>query len=147
MSFQLTKCYTIPSSRDSISWLFKFSYIKSVYSQCHVDLKCTKQNVNNRNLTQVSQLYVHVSFGLKVIRTWLNLPTGGHGHVICMGDHNFATTQAIFEQKRLAWSLECETWQLHVVKIPGTSNSRNFYVANFVCSTLYIPNLMKIWVF
>ncbi len=48
-------------------------------------LKCTKQNVNNKNLTQISQLYVYVSFCLKVIRSWLNLPTGGHGHVICMG--------------------------------------------------------------
>ncbi len=27
---------------------------------------------------------VYVSFCLKVIRPWLNLLTGGHGHVICM---------------------------------------------------------------
>ncbi len=25
-------------------------------------------------------------FAFKVIRSWLNLPTGGHGNVICMGD-------------------------------------------------------------
>ncbi len=37
------------------------------------------------NLSQVSQLYVHHSICLKVIRSWLNLPTGGHGHAICMG--------------------------------------------------------------
>ncbi len=49
-------------------------------------LKCTEQNVNNQNLTQVSQLYIHVSFCLKVIRSWHNLPTCGHGHVICMLD-------------------------------------------------------------
>ncbi len=64
----------------------KSSYIRSVYSQYHVDLlKCIEQNVNNQSLTQVSQLYVHVSFCLKVIKSWLNLPTGGHGHMICMG--------------------------------------------------------------
>ncbi len=49
--------------------------------ECH-----TEQNVNNQTLTQVSQLYDHVSFCLKVIRPWLNLPTGGHGHVMYMGD-------------------------------------------------------------
>ncbi len=49
-------------------------------------LKCTEQNVNNQTLSQVSQLYVHVSCCLKVIRSLLNLPTNGHGHVICMGD-------------------------------------------------------------
>ncbi len=103
--------------RYQFSWFYpcnKSSYIRCVYSQCHVDwlkcteqnvnnqsltqvsqlcvysqyhvdwLKCTEQNVNNQNLTQVSQLYVHVSFCLKVIRSWHNLPTGGHGHVICM---------------------------------------------------------------
>ncbi len=77
-------------TRVSISWLYscnKSSYIRFVYSQYHVDwLKCTEQNVNNPNLTQVSQLYVYVSFCLKVIRSWHYLPTGGHGHVICMLD-------------------------------------------------------------
>ncbi len=81
------KCRTY-ISRLSINWLYlcnKSSYIRFVYSQYHVDwLKCTEQNVNNQNLKQVSQLYVHVSFCLKVIRSWHNLPTGGHGHVICM---------------------------------------------------------------
>ncbi len=48
--------------------------------------KCSEQNVNNQSLTEVSQLYVHISFCLKVIGSCLNLPTGGHGHVICMGD-------------------------------------------------------------
>ncbi len=63
----------------------KSSYIRYVYSQCHVDLlKCTEQNVNNQSLPQVSQFYVYVSFCLRVIRSSLNLPTGGHGHVICM---------------------------------------------------------------
>ncbi len=64
-------------SRDSIRWLYscdKSSYIRSVYSQCHVDLYWAK-----------CKLYVHVIFCLKVIRSWLNLPTVGHGHVICMG--------------------------------------------------------------
>ncbi len=36
--------------------------------------------------SKVSQLYVHISFCLKVIRSSLNLPTGGHGHMICMGE-------------------------------------------------------------
>ncbi len=76
-------------SRDSIRWLYssnKSSYIRSVYSQCHVELfKCIDQNGNNQAHTQISQLYVHVSVCLKVIRSWLNLPTGGHGHVICIG--------------------------------------------------------------
>ncbi len=75
-------------TRESISWLYscdKSVYISSVYSQCHVDLlKCTELNVNNQRHIQVSQLYVHVSCCLKVIRPWINLPTDGHGHVICM---------------------------------------------------------------
>ncbi len=45
-------------------------------------LKCIEQNVNS----QVSQLYLHVSVCLKGIRSWLNLPTGVYGHVMCMGD-------------------------------------------------------------
>ncbi len=77
-------------ARVSINWFFscdKSSYIRFVYSQYHMDLlKCTQQNVNNQTLKQFSQLYVHVSFCVKVIRSRLNLPTGGHGHVICMGD-------------------------------------------------------------
>ncbi len=48
-------------------------------------LKCTVQNVNNQSLKQVSQLYVHVSFCLKVIKSRINLFTDGNGHVICMG--------------------------------------------------------------
>ncbi len=87
-------------SSNSISYLYscdKSSYIKSVYSQCHVvnSLKYTDQNVNNQTLTQVSQLYVHVSFCLKVIKSWLNLPTGGHGHVICMGDIAMSTCNGL----------------------------------------------------
>ncbi len=77
------------SSKDSISWLYscdKSSYIRSVYSQCHVDsLKYTDQNVNNKNVTQVSKLYVHVSFCLNGIRSCLKMCIGGHGHMICMG--------------------------------------------------------------
>ncbi len=30
--------------------------------------------------------YVHIFFCLTVIRPWPNLPTGGHCHVICMGN-------------------------------------------------------------
>ncbi len=46
------------------------NYIMSVYSQCHVVLlKYTEQNVNNQTLTQVSQIYVHIFFCLKVIRS------------------------------------------------------------------------------
>ncbi len=74
-------------SWDSTRWLYscdKISYTRSDYSQCDVDLitvnvdslKCAEQNI--------SQLYIHVSFCFKVIRLWLNLPTGGHSHVICM---------------------------------------------------------------
>ncbi len=76
-------------ARDSITWLCscdKSSYIMSVYSPFHVVLlKSIEPNVHNQTLTQVSHCYVHVSACLKVIRPWLNLPTGGHGHVICMG--------------------------------------------------------------
>ncbi len=55
------------------------SYIRFVYSQCHADvLNFTEQNVNNQSLTQASQLYVHIAFRLKVIRSLLNLPTCGH---------------------------------------------------------------------
>ncbi len=61
-------------------------HISYIYSQHVVVLTCTDQNVNNQTLTQVSQLYVHVSLCRKVIRSWLNLLSGGHGHVICMCD-------------------------------------------------------------
>ncbi len=44
--------------------------------------------MNNQSLTQVSQLYVHVSFCLKAIRPWHNLSTGVHGHVIRMLDEH-----------------------------------------------------------
>ncbi len=57
----------------------------SIYlsSQWYADLlKCTEQNVYI--LTQISQLYVHISFCLKVIKQWLNMSTGGHVHVICI---------------------------------------------------------------
>ncbi len=61
--------------------------IISAYSQCHVDSSaCTEYNVNNQTLTQVQQFYVHIFFCLMVIRPWLNRPTHGHGHVICMGN-------------------------------------------------------------
>ncbi len=43
------------------------------------------QNVKNQSITQVSQLYFHVSFCLKVNQVMTNLSTCGHGHVICMG--------------------------------------------------------------
>ncbi len=43
-------------------------------------------NVNNQSLTQVLQLYFHVSVCLEAIRPWHNLSTGGHGHVIRMLD-------------------------------------------------------------
>ncbi len=36
--------------------------------------------------TEVYQRYVYILFCLTVIRPWLKLPTGGHGHVICMGN-------------------------------------------------------------
>ncbi len=36
--------------------------------------------------TQVWQCYVHIFFCLMVIRPWLNLPTGSHDHVICIGN-------------------------------------------------------------
>ncbi len=36
--------------------------------------------------TQVQQRYVHILFCLTVIRPWQKLATGGHGHVICMGN-------------------------------------------------------------
>ncbi len=42
--------------------------------------------MNDKTLTQVSQRYTQVFYCLKVIMSLLNLPTGGHGHVICMGE-------------------------------------------------------------
>ncbi len=67
----------------------QYSYIRSVYTQCYVDLfKCTEQNVST--FTQVWKLYVHVFFCLKVIRSWLKLPIGGVGHVICKNVIHFA---------------------------------------------------------
>ncbi len=82
---------TLLYTRDSIRWRLyscdKSSYIRSVYNECHVVLlKCTEQNVNNKTLPKISQLYVHVFFCLKVIKSWLYLPFCGHGHAICMGD-------------------------------------------------------------
>ncbi len=57
--------------------------------------------------------------------------------------HNFTTTQAIFKQNRLAWSLECYRWKLHAVKMPGTSNSRKCDVVNFACSIVYAPTVCQ----
>ncbi len=55
-------CY----SKDCIKWFY--AYDKSIYRQCNVVLlKCIVQNVNNQTLTQVSQMYVHVFFCLKVM--------------------------------------------------------------------------------
>ncbi len=46
----------------------KFSYNRPVYSQFHVySLKYTDQNINNQTLTQIWQLYVHISFCLDVV--------------------------------------------------------------------------------
>ncbi len=46
----------------------KSSYNRSVYSQFHVySLKYTDQNINNQTLTQIWQLYVHISFCLDVV--------------------------------------------------------------------------------
>ncbi len=71
----------------------KSSDIRSLYSQCNVDLlKCSEQNVNNESFAQVSQLYVHISCCLEVIRSWLNLLTDSHGHMICMGVRNADNT-------------------------------------------------------
>ncbi len=36
------------------------------------------------NSYTISQLYIQVSYCLKLTRLWLNLPIVGHGHVICM---------------------------------------------------------------
>ncbi len=58
-------------------------------------LKCTEQHVNNQSLTQVLQLYIQVSFNLKVIRLWYNMSTAGHGHVICMLDSRRITGENI----------------------------------------------------
>ncbi len=44
-------CFNVSLYHNSSDY---FSYIMSVYGQCHVDVsKCTEQNVNN----QISQLY------------------------------------------------------------------------------------------
>ncbi len=43
--------------------------------------KCKQSNFH-----KVSQLYIYVCFCLKVIMPWPSLPTGGHSHVIFMGD-------------------------------------------------------------
>ncbi len=100
--------------RDSISWFDscdKYSYIRSVYSQCHVDsLKYTDQNVHNQTLTQVSQLYVYISFCLKVIGSWLNLPTCGNGHVICMGVVVSPQIKSLLMQRD--YSFNADWWDL-----------------------------------
>ncbi len=67
------------------SWLIECSAVE-----------CTEQNVNNQSLTQVSQLYVHISFCLKVMKSWLNLLTDRHGHVICMPQWVFITGSVLF---------------------------------------------------
>ncbi len=71
----LCKCFTSLSHIRRISGLF-------IANACGLIgmywVKCKQ--------TQVKQLYVHIFFCLMVIRPWLNLPTSGHGHVICMGN-------------------------------------------------------------
>ncbi len=42
--------------------------------------------MNNQTLTRVWKLYVHIFVCLMVIKPWLNLPTGDHGHMICIGN-------------------------------------------------------------
>ncbi len=72
--------------------------------QCHVVLlKCSEQNGNIQTLTQVSQLYVHVSFCLKVIRSWLNMPTGGHAYVICMCVTGWKKNDEVKKTETMEW--------------------------------------------
>ncbi len=134
--------------KDSVSWLYscdKSSYIGSAYSQCHVDLlKCTEQNVNNQSLTQVSRLYVHVSFCLEIIRSWLNLPTGGYGHVICMCDLDMMERSTTLDRFML---------QIWVLSLVQPIRSAHCYISEFggrlvvtavtrvIFSTLFFPKL------
>ncbi len=80
-------------------------YIRSVYSQYHVDLfKCIEQNVNNQSLTTLCSCF-HF-FCLKVIRSWINRHTGGHGHVICMCGYNqikYSNPKARNKYNQLIW--------------------------------------------
>ncbi len=70
-------CFTPSWPRDSCN---KSSYIRFVYSQCHVDsMACTEQNVTIK-LSQKSHNFMFM------FHFWLKLATGGHGHVICMCD-------------------------------------------------------------
>ncbi len=64
-------------SSDSTSSLHscdKSSYISSVYSQYYEDSLAYTSAQCKQTLMQVSPLYVHVSFCLKVIRSWMHLP-------------------------------------------------------------------------
>ncbi len=128
-----TRLWTL-LTRVSISWLYpcnKSSYIRFVYSQHHMDwLKCTEQNVNNQNLTQVSQLYVHVSFCLKVIRSWHNLPTGGHSHVICMLDWGHKKSSPSGTQ-----------WKIHGSGGSLSCFTRLLFTSELTCSLI----MMTIW--
>ncbi len=54
------------------------------------------ENVNNQSLTQVLQLYIHVSFCLKAIRPWHNLSTGGYSHVIRILDEVVLNVTELF---------------------------------------------------
>ncbi len=81
-NFQVSGRFLIINHKTKTS-----KWLKKTQNHCQAITHCiyTNYNVNNQTLTQVSQLYVHVSFCLKVIRSWLNLSTGGHGHVIYVG--------------------------------------------------------------
>ncbi len=82
----------------------KYSYIKSVYSLCHVDLlKCTERNVNNQGLTQVSQLYIHISFNNQIMPKsshWWSWSCDLHGSLINHDHtHVFCTVSRIRRHK------------------------------------------------
>ncbi len=51
----------------------------------------TDQNVNNQNLTEISQISVYICACIHIMtgkQVMINLTTGGHGHVICMPVYN-----------------------------------------------------------
>ncbi len=81
-----------------------------------------------QSLTQVSQLYIHVSICPKVIRSWLNLSTGGNSHVICMC-------------VMLSWLLLIKS--NHDINNHGDNSS--FISISMTKCVFYLPQTMVMW--
>ncbi len=106
--------------------------IRSVYMQITC-LKCKQSNSH----TQVSQLYVHIFFCVMVIRPWLNLPNGDHGHVIFMGNLGGVFTGENTPEDRTATHISSLFPYIHVSGWNGDDKWLRMTNAFILCNLLW----------